>query len=55
MMNYFWYTSLDMDPNVAELNYIKVNKERRRKPNLHPWVKVDQAIRPLPLKHLAFW
>ena len=24
----------------------------RRKQNLHPWVKVDQAIRPLPPKTL---
>ena len=23
---------------------------RRRKQNLHPWVKVDQAVRPLPPK-----
>ena len=26
---------------------------RRRKQNLHSWVKVDQAIRPLPPKTLS--
>ena len=25
----------------------------RSNENLHPWVKVDQAIRPLPLRSLA--
>ena len=28
---------------------------RRRKQNLHPWVKVDQAIRPLPPKTLSIF
>ena len=27
--------------------------ERERKQNLHPWVKVDQAVRPLPPKKLS--
>ena len=31
----------------------KTSSRRRRKRNLHSWVKVDQAVRPLPPKTLS--
>ena len=36
-----------------DLNVTHLQCERKQ--NLHPRVKVDQAVRPLPPKHLAFW
>ena len=43
--NYFslWFASPFREKNITE----------HRKQNLHPWVRADQAIRPLPTKTLS--